>query len=173
MVASSTMPRGVGHSKLTPLLALQPNPALWPASVAALKAAKPAGLSEKTIDAIVAAIPTYTAWLATTDLVSLSLVSLSLPSLSSLVSLPSLSPTTQTTHTKPHKVHTVVFTGVRDKAFEAALQAAGHIIADSLTKKTTHLITATGAATTTKITRAHELGIPVLSLSDAAAILMS
>jgi len=149
LVASCCMPRGVGHSKLTPLLALNPNPTTWTSAGPAFKAAKPAGLSEKTIDAIVDAIPAYLVWKTATGL-------------STVVStvVPTVVPA-------PGKQYVVVFTGMRDKTFEAALQAKGHIIADTVTKKTTHVVYADGPMpTTTKITKAKEAGIKVLSLSE-------
>jgi NAD-dependent DNA ligase len=65
---------------------------------------------------------------------------------------------------------TVVFTGVRDKALEAVLDAAGHTVADTVTKKTTHVVYADGPRpTTTKITKAEEVGAKILSLSEFRA----
>jgi NAD-dependent DNA ligase len=142
------MPRGVGHSKLTPLLALNPSPASWIA--AEFNAKRPAGLSEKTIDAIVDAIPAYLAWKAATGLVA----SVSVP----VAPAAAVADASQMT---------VVFTGVRDKVLEAALQSKGHIVADAVTKRTTHLVHADGAAaTSTKLIKAQEMGIKILPLSD-------
>jgi len=65
---------------------------------------------------------------------------------------------------------TVVFTGVRDKSLEATLQSAGHIVADAVTKKTTHVIYADDAAgETTKVAKAKSLGIPTQTLSEFKA----
>jgi DNA ligase (NAD+) len=152
MVASCTMPRSVGHTKLTPLLALNPNPATWTAP--ALKASRPAGLSDKTIDAIVDAIPAYLAWKTATGLVA-----------------PAVQQEKQEKPEKPVKALTVVFTGVRDKALEAALTAKGHIVADTVTKKTTHVVHADGTATitSTKLVKAQEMGITIQSLSQFRA----
>ena len=151
LVASATMPRGVSHSKLAPLLALNPNPASWTA--AALKAKRPTGLSESTIDAIVEAIPAYLAWKAATGL-NPSVQGAPAPSNHLLVGPQS----------------TIVFTGVRDKAFEEQLLAKGHIIADTVTKKTTHVVYA-GSTISTKIIKAQELGVTLLTLSEAKTIL--
>jgi DNA ligase (NAD+) len=148
MAASCTMPRGVGHTKLTPLLAIEPNPAAWIAAV--LKAKKPTGLSPATIDAIVEAIPAYLAWFSETGLA------------------PSSTPSTSVV---PDKTMTVVFTGGRDKALEAHLQAAGYCVADTITKKTTHVVYADGPMpTTSKITKAQELGLKVVSMTEFAII---
>ena len=152
MVASCTMPRGVGHTKLTPLLVLNPNPTYWIAE--AFKAAKPAGLSDKTIDAIIEAIPAYLAWKTATGL------SASVP--------PALAPPTVL---PSGQQHVIVFTGVRDKAFEAILVAKGHIVADTVTKKTTHVVHADGPGTALsgKIIKAQEMGAKILTLSAAKA----
>jgi DNA ligase (NAD+) len=153
MVASCTMPRGVGHTKLKPLLALEPRVELWvsPSTAATFKANRPAGLSDKTIDAILETIPAYIAWASATGLTE-SLVSAPAPA------KPLLS---------PDKAMTVVFTGVRDKELEAALQTAGHIVADTVSKKTTHVVYADGPQpTTTKITKAKEVGAELLTLSE-------
>jgi DNA ligase (NAD+) len=169
LVASSTMPRGVGHSKLAPLLAINPRVETWTASQ--FKAAKPAGLSDKTIDAIIEAVPAYLAWFATTGFAATA------TSTSTSATATSTSATTATAAAtvvipvlKPSEQMVVVFTGVRDKALEAYLEARGHIVADSVTKRTTHVIHAdNSAATSGKITKAEELGIPILSLSEFKA----
>lgn len=153
MVASCTMPRGVGHTKLTPLLAIEPNPAAWLCSHAALKTKKPAGLSPATIDAIVEAIPAYLTWFSETGLTP------------SSVAAPAPAAV-------PEKAMTVVFTGGRDKALEAKLQTDGHSVADTITKKTTHVVYADGPMpTTSKITKAQELGIKVVSMTEFAIII--
>jgi len=159
MVASSTMPRGVGHSKLTPLLAIRPDPATWVSDAAALKAARPAGLSDKTIDAIVAAVPAYLTWLSATGFEPAATATAAATAVAVAV---------------PEHQMVVVFTGVRDKALEDQLLAAGHIVADSVTKKTTHVVHAdNSAAASTKIVKAQELGIPVTSLSTFKANLVA
>jgi len=151
LVASSTMPRGVGHSKLTPLLAINPAPYSW--SAAEFKAARPAGLSDKTIDAIVAAIPAYLEWLDSTGFAA------------AAAAAPGPGPLPAPAAGPEHPI-TVVFTGVRDRPLEAILQAAGHTVADAVTKKTTHVVYADGPLPSTgKVAKAQELGIPVLSLT--------
>ena len=147
LVASCTMPRGVGHQKLAPLLALNPTPESW--SAVAFKAAKPAGLSDKTIDAIVAAIPAYLAWRVAMGLKKGggALVPVPVPTASGA------------------EKGIIVFTGVRDKDLEASLMAKGYTIADTVTKKTTHLVYAD--TTSTKYTKAKDMGIALLTLSQA------
>lgn len=154
LVASCKFGRGVGHSKLKPLLELEPNVAAW--SAATFKAAKPAGLSAATIDDIVAAVPAYLAWRAETGLATTASVPVAVLSPAAAVG--------------PRM--TVVLTGFRDKALESTLQAAGHQIADTVSKKATHVVYPDGPTpTSTKITKAQELGITVLSVSALCALL--
>jgi DNA ligase (NAD+) len=144
--ASCLLPRGVGNSKLQPLFALQANPALWTA--AALTASRPAGLSPETIAAIVDTIPAYLAWRAE---------NIATP----VVAAPAV-PTAPAVG--PQMV--VVLTGFRDKALETALAAAGHTIADSVTKKTTHVLFPDGPTPTTgKAAKAADVGAQLLSRS--------
>jgi NAD-dependent DNA ligase len=158
------MPRGVGHSKLAPLLAINPRVETWTASQ--FKAAKPAGLSDKTIDAIIEAVPAYLAWFATTGFAATATST----STSTSATTATAAATIVIPVLKPSEQMVVVFTGVRDKALEAYLEARGHIVADSVTKRTTHVIHAdNSAATSGKITKAEELGIPILSLSEFKA----
>jgi NAD-dependent DNA ligase len=65
---------------------------------------------------------------------------------------------------------TVVLTGFRDKALEATLVATGHTIADTVTKKTTHVVHPDGPTpTSTKITKARDAGVVVMSVSEFKA----
>jgi DNA ligase (NAD+) len=157
MLASCTMPRGVGNLKLQPLLAIEPQPARW--SAAALTAARPAGLSAATIEAIVAAVPAYLAWRAE---------NIQGP----VAPTPAPSPLPPPSHTPAKGAMVVVMTGVRDKALEAALTAAGHTIADAVTKKTTHLVHPDGPTPTTgKAAKAQELGATIMTLTQFRALL--
>jgi len=152
LVASYTMPRGVGHSKLGPLLALEPNVAAW--SKARLTP-RPAGLSDKTIEAIVASVPTYLAWIAETGF--------EVPAAAAAAAPPAVIPA--------HAM-TVVFTGARDKALEVELAAKGHTVAASVTKKTTHVVYPDGPPpSSSKITAAQAAGIPTLPLTAFRALL--
>jgi NAD-dependent DNA ligase len=152
MVASSTMPRGVGHSKLETLFAINPNPATW--SIAEFTAARPAGISQATIQAIVAAVPEYLTWL------------------SANIPAANTAPAPVLKEVVAADAMTVVLTGFRDKELEAQLKAGGHIVADSVTKKTTHLVYPDGPTPTTgKAAKAAEYGATVLSLSAFKALL--
>jgi NAD-dependent DNA ligase len=66
----------------------------------------------------------------------------------------------------------VVLTGFRDRDLEAALQTAGHVVADSVTKRTTHVIYPDGPAPTTgKAAKAADVGARLLSVSEFRALL--
>lgn len=153
LCASCVFPRGIGHTRLTPLLALNPNPATWDPT--ALAAANPVGLSATTIHAICDAIPAYIAWRAE-----------NFPS--------ALTPSSTLLSAAAADAAHVVFTGFRDKALETALTAAGHIIADTVTRKTTHVLYPDGPEpASTKITKAREYGTAqVLTVSDGRAALL-
>ena len=150
LCASGALPRGVSHAKIAPLLALNPNPATW--SAAALQAARPAGLSDKTIEAIVASIPAYQEWLAETGF-----------SVTASV--------TQKPAAEAKDRMVIVMTGFRDKALETQLIAAGHLVAPAITKQTTHVLYPDGPAgspvpTSTKLDKATSMGIPIMPKSQ-------
>jgi NAD-dependent DNA ligase len=152
LLASCTMPRGVAASKLHPLLALEANPAAWPAALPA--AACPPGLSTTTIEAIVSAIPAYIAWRTANPNIQPQAALVAPPSTPSAIQM------------------VVVLTGFRDRALEATLQAAGHIITDSVTKRTTHVVYPDGPAPTTgKAAKAADVGARLLSVSEFRTLL--
>lgn len=150
LCASCAMPRGIGHTRLAPLLAQRPDPRTWTADLTS------EGISPTTMSAIVAAVPAYLTWRT--------------------ANFPTWTPpsTAAVTATAAPAAGawTVVFTGIRDKALEAHIAAAGHVVADSVSKKTTHVVHPDGPApTSTKITKARELGARILSVSEFRAML--
>ena len=160
LVASYTMPRGVGHSKLAPLLALEPNVSVW--SKARLSP-RPAGLSDKTVEAIVGAVPAYLAWLAETGFEAAGGAGSGSATGGAAVHAPVLD---------AKATMTVVFTGARDKALEAELAARGHTVGASVTKKTTHVVYPDGPPpSSSKIAAAEAAGIPVLPMSAFRVLL--
>jgi NAD-dependent DNA ligase len=167
MKASCVFPRGIGERKLEPLLALNPTPATW--NTATLVAAKPAGLSANTIESIVANIPAYIVW-RTANFPDLVAASPHNPAVHS--------PAVHNPAVHSPAVHSplvVVLTGFRDKALESALTIRGHQIADTVTKKTTHLVHPDGSTIgktekTGKASKAIELGIPTMSVSTFRAL---
>ena len=155
LVASYTMPRGVGHTKLAPLLALEPNVAVW---TQARLSPRPAGLSDKTIEAIVAAVPAYLGWLAETGFEAPVAVAAAGGAGGAVIDA--------------KEAMTVVFTGARDKALESELVTKGHTVGASITKKTTHVVYPDGPIpSSSKIAAAQAAGIPVLPMSAFRALL--
>jgi NAD-dependent DNA ligase len=156
MVASGVFGRGIGHSKLQPLLALEPDLTQW--SVARFTVTRPAGLSAATTQSIVAAVPAYLEWVAANPLGAPVAAPVAPPATAAMTQQP----------TGPRMV--IVLTGFRDKALEAALLAAGHTTADSVSKKVTHVVHPDGPTpSSTKITKAQELGITILTVSELRA----
>lgn len=148
MVASSTMPRTVGRTKLTVLLAKGP-PTTWDTLIGHTIPS----ISHDALIQIVSAVPAYMTWRH--------------ENLGWVASVPLLPPKT----TAPEGALTVVMTGERDQAFIAALVAKGHTVASSVTKKTTAVVhpDAEAEPTSSKITKAKELGIPILTVSAFTA----
>lgn len=156
LVASCTMPRSVGHRKLQPLLEIEPNVADWPVT---LRAVVVPGLGPSTLAAILAAVPAYLEWRRMAGLE---------------LGAPTVHKTqVQQSQSQSQSQYVVVFTDVRDKAFEAVLEAAGHAIVDTVTRKTTHVVYPNGPRPTTmKISKAIALGhsVRIIPISEMKAI---
>jgi hypothetical protein len=123
--------------------------------------AVPAGLSADTVQEILGAMPAYLKWRETQTPVGLPpfpiLVAASAVAVASAVAAP---PQTQK--------GTVCFSGVRDKALEADLTAAGWKSVDSITKSLNLLVVPDGLlVATAKVKKAQYLGsIRILPLSE-------
>jgi DNA ligase (NAD+) len=61
----------------------------------------------------------------------------------------------------------VCFSQIRDPKFESELISKGYEVVDSLTKATDYLVVPSLDVTSSKITKAHKYGIPVLNLEQA------
>ena len=64
----------------------------------------------------------------------------------------------------------VCFTGIRDKELELAIIAQGGEVVSGVSKKTTHLIVADLASTSSKMTKAKELNIPIFTVGSFKAL---
>jgi DNA ligase (NAD+) len=137
LVASSTMPRTVGRTKLAAMLVRGPI-SEW-ASLGAIS-----GISPDTIQQIVAALPDYVKWRH-----------------DNFPAVPVKTAATLGT------AGSVVMTGERDADLIATLLSKGFEIGASVTKKTLALVYPDGEAepTTGKATKAVSLGIPILTVS--------
>jgi NAD-dependent DNA ligase len=60
----------------------------------------------------------------------------------------------------------IVFTGFRDKELEEKLEKMGAKMGSSVSKKTTHLVTAEPNSTSTKAKKAREVGVKTLSIDE-------
>lgn len=60
----------------------------------------------------------------------------------------------------------VCFSGIRDSQLEEDIQREGGVIASGISKKTTHLVVKDVNGSSSKITKARTLGIPILSLDN-------
>ena len=60
----------------------------------------------------------------------------------------------------------VCFSGVRDSALEALIISQGGAIASGVSKKTTHLVVKDVNGTSSKITKARSLGIPIMTIDS-------
>jgi DNA ligase (NAD+) len=60
----------------------------------------------------------------------------------------------------------IVFTGFRDNSLQNKLEAAGHFVKSSVSKKTNILVTATKGSGSVKEVKAEELGIEIYSLNE-------
>lgn len=60
----------------------------------------------------------------------------------------------------------VCFSGVRDKSLEDAITSQGGKIASGVSKTTTHLVVKDPSGTSSKITKAQQLGIPIMTIEQ-------
>jgi len=140
MVASRVMPRGVGETKLTGVFAAEPDYRRW------ATLAPPAGWSRESFDQMLATLPAYEVWRRQIPTV--------------------VTPTI----TKVAEKGCVVFTGFRDAALAARAEARGYAFADTVTKKTTVLVTAAEAPSSGKVKKARDAGVKVMTRSEFESI---
>jgi NAD-dependent DNA ligase len=142
IAASSTMPRTVGHTKIAAVLAVVPTPANWHT----LAGTSLPGLSVDTIQQMINAVPAYLAWRA--------------ENLSWVTPISPVSPVAASGRI-------FVMTGTRDTELTAELLTRGDQIGASINKKTTALVYPDGPEpSSSKVTKAKELGIPVLNTTE-------
>jgi len=145
MVASSQMPRGVGHTKLTALFALEKDPRKW----AAIKNAD--GWTAASLAAFLVTLPDYEKWRRELPLAAYPI----LPTVTASAAAAAIAPVEDR--------GAVCFTGFRDAALERKLETLGFTIAAGVTKKVIAVIIADGAeASGTKVEKAKTLNIPIL-----------
>ena len=194
LIASNLLPRGVGDRKLRPLFAIEADPHRWAATFVG-RAVE--GWSLDTLGGLLAILPAAFTWEekvaeafglviseattqrapavseATTQRVAPAVAAATTQTAPAAPAVAAA--TTQTAPAAPELQvkGQVVFSGVRDKVFEAQLTATGWTVEDSVTKKTTVLIIADGEGPETgKVKKARAAGVEILSLTEAKANLL-
>jgi DNA ligase (NAD+) len=159
LIASNLLPRGVGDRKLRPLFALEASPRRW-GEVFASRVVE--GWSLDTLGGLLAVLPAAFTW---EEKVGEALgVALAAPVAAVAVAAAVAS------QAAAAPAGYVVFSGVRDKEFEARLIAAGWAVEDSVTKKTTALVVSDEPAPETgKVKKARAAGVQILGLTAAKA----
>jgi hypothetical protein len=143
MHASSTMPRGVGDTKLTSLFQAEADPRKW-ASIE-----PPTGWTKDSFQAFLQELPTYTAWRAKElHWIPYPILNVAAP--------PPLRPTGEV----------ICMTGFRDKDIEAKAVARGHSFTPSFTSRVNILLVPDGPVKESeKVRAAKEKGAKILSRS--------
>ena len=151
MLASSTMPRAVGETKLRSFLAVRPDPSKW--SHAAFGCDAPAGWTASSVANFFEAWPTYLTWRKE------ELGNLSFPKMEQKVATAAPAATLQT-----KDAQVICMTGFRDKTLEEDAKAAGHTISPTMTSKVTLLLVPEGPLKESEKTKAARAkGIPILT----------
>jgi NAD-dependent DNA ligase len=151
MCASCTMPRGIGHTKLHAIFQAEPDYRKWSASM------QIPGM--KSMEAILAVLPAYTAWKVENQLLASPVAQTVLP-------------TQNQNQIHPSDQMVVVMTGFRNKELEERLTSKGHVVADTITKKTTHVLYPDGPMhSSTKIQKAQAMNIKVQTVTEFLASL--
>ena len=182
LIASNLLPRGVGDRKLRPLFAIEADPHRWAATFVG-RAVE--GWSLDTLGGLLAILPAAFTWeekvAEAFGLVISEATTQRAPAVSEATVAPASKATVApaaTTQRAPAAPELqvkgqVVFSGVRDKVFEAQLTATGWTVEDSVTKKTTVLVIADGEGPETgKVKKARAAGVEILSLTEAKANLL-
>jgi NAD-dependent DNA ligase len=158
LVASNKLPRGVGERKLRALFEKEADPRKWGA--AGLDT--PDGWSDESLKGLWAVLGKALAW------IDESFPGCCAPGVSQATAPVSL---TQA-HQHQQQAKYVVFTGVRDKALETKLTAAGWDIQPAVTSKTTVLVVADGEIKESgKTKKAADLGVKIQKISEFRASL--
>lgn len=141
MMASSTLPRGIGETRLDTLFTVEADPRKWGRITTRIE-----GWSEEGFTAFMKVYPTYEMWRAK-----------EFPTLL----YPILAPPVAATK------GAICFTGFRNAALEKRLEEMGFSITNTLSKKTTVLVIPDGDdVESSKVVKARESGIPIKKLGN-------
>lgn len=143
MVASSVMPRGIGETKLKVLFGLCADPREWPSKIRSCE-----GWSDSALQAFWPKLAAYETWRKQ------ELSGIPYPKLTEQKAVvPVVVPT---------KKEYFCFTGFRSAELQAKLEAKGHELTPTFSKKTTILVVAT-EDNTEKVRKAREAGARILT----------
>ena len=146
LIASGTLPRGVGETRLTTLFASEPDPRRWGRALGHLD-----GWSEEGLESFLKVYPQYEAWRTK---------EFPVPAYPILAAKPRLAK-----GPIPGK-GVVCFTGFRDGALERRIMEAGYQIADAVTKKTTVLVIPDTGSESSKVDKARASLSPIKKVSE-------
>ena len=174
MIASNLLPRGVGERKLRLLFNIDADPAKW--TFEGLSNVN--GWGSLGIQDLLKTVPAVLEWcrqlssvscVASVSSSSVASPSSSVASSSSSVTSPSV-PSVACVPSVVVSKGSVVFTGVRDKALELSMAAAGWTMSDAVTKKTTIVIVGDdydmNGVVSGKVKKAKEYGVRLMRISD-------
>jgi hypothetical protein len=153
MHASSTLPRGIGTTKLTSLFAVEADPRKWPGIT------PPEGWTTESFQNFLAVLPSYVEWRK------------GVPYPYPIIASATVDKTT--VDKTPAKV-VVCLTGFRDKAMEETAAAKGYPITSTFTSKVGLLLVPDGEVKESeKVKMAKAKGIKIVSRSEFVAQYLS
>jgi NAD-dependent DNA ligase len=153
MLASGMMPRGVGDTKLKALFQLKADPRTW----STLSSCE--GWSKDALQSFLQTMSAYETW-RTKDLPAI-------PYPRIVQQAPLALGVDSPNPAAPRGI--VCLTGFRDAEFQKQMEAKGFTFANTVSKKTTHLIVKTTSEQSEKTKKAAEMGIRILTREDAQA----
>lgn len=146
MIASGTLPRGVGETRLDTLFAVQPDPRCWGSRLGRID-----GWSEEGLASFLKVYPQYEAWRAAEFPVP---------------AYPILAPVVAPLVAPVVFKGLICFTGFRDAGLERRLLEAGYEVTDTVTKKTTVLVIPDAGSESSKVDKAQKAQIPIKKVSE-------
>ena len=154
MVASNMFGRGVGNSKIKAIVEMYPE--VVTGKIPENRTLNVEGVGKKTLDGFFEALPTFLALMKDVGVRCVS---------HKAVKSRSQSPAA-VVETNGMKGQVLVFTGFRNKEWEAAVEAKGGIISATISKKTTLVVAKDPTEDSTKLKKARDLGIKVISAAE-------
>jgi NAD-dependent DNA ligase len=145
MIASATMPRGVGETKLKVLFQVESNPRKWKGKILSAE-----GWSDEALASFLNGLDGYFKWRDEQFPTAVAAATVA-------VAVPAVAATRGA----------ICFTGFRSAALESAAVAKGYSISSTVSKKVVMLLVPdSGEETGTKVEKARELGIRICRKSD-------